>query len=265
MEALPTYPIQPGAEPYVLHGSQKTGILLIHGFCGAPNEMRPLANHYNALGFTVSAIRLTGHGTDPRDLHNANWTDWIQDVENGLTALSKICDDIILSGFSMGGALAVHAAAKHPEIKTLITLDSPVRRIYAWTVPIFAPISKIVPIIHPLPLAKLVMSKERRIAYDRLISHNIGYTSFSTRSFGEFFKLVNHVNAHVPAVKQRTLVIHSRKDDVVDFKSGTFLYEHIASEEKEHCWLEESRHNVLFGPEVEQIKQAVTAFLEQTN
>ena len=263
MEALPTYPTQPAAEPYLLQGTRKTGILLVHGFCGAPNEVRPLANHYHSLGYTVSAIRLTGHGTDSRDLHTTNWTDWIDDIENGLTDLKSRCGEIILSGFSMGGSLVVQAAARHPEIKALVVLDAPIRDDYGWTIPLFQPISKLIPILRPWPLAKLVMNKERRIAYERLISHEIGYTSFSTRSFGELFKLIKHVNPLIGEIEQPTLIIHSRKDDVVDFSSGTYLYENISTQHKQHYWLEHSRHNVLFGPELTEIKQAVTTFLAQ--
>ena len=38
--------------------------LLIHGFTGIPNEVRPLAEVFGGLGFSVIAPLLPGHGLD---------------------------------------------------------------------------------------------------------------------------------------------------------------------------------------------------------
>lgn len=37
------------------------GVLLIHGFTGAPPEMRPMGEYLAAKGYTVSGPRLAGH------------------------------------------------------------------------------------------------------------------------------------------------------------------------------------------------------------
>jgi carboxylesterase len=263
LEALPTFSIYPGAESYLLRGSRNTGVLLVHGFCGTPDEVRPLAELFHALNYTVYAIRLTGHGTHPRELHGTHWTHWVNDIENGLTVLSALCEETIVCGFSMGGTLSVQAAAKHPDLKALITLDAPVRRNTTWIAPFFTPLSWLVPVFSPVPLAMLTLSKERKVVLERLIAHNNGYTSFSTRSFGEFFRLIRYVNRLVSRVHQPALVIHSRKDDVVDFKNGEYLLDMVSAKHRTYLWLNESLHNVLQEPEIEKIKQAITAFLEQ--
>jgi len=262
VKAQTHYEIMPGAETTLLHGNLKTGILLVHGFCGAPNEVQCLANAFSSKGYTVYSIRLTGHGTHPRELHGTRWTHWVNDIEDGLTLLATLCDEIILCGFSMGGTLCVQATAKHPEVKLLITLDAPMGKNLCWCAPLFTPLSWLIPIFSPLPLAKLVMDEDRKIAIDRLVKSNIGYTSFSARSFGEFYRLIRYTTPLAAQVQQPTLVIHSHKDDVVPFKQGELLLRTISTTRKDHLWLEESRHNVLFGTEKDQIIQKIITFLD---
>jgi len=61
-----TTTVRPGAGAYWLPGSREYGILLIHGFTGAPPELRMLADYlHDRGGFTVSGIRLSGHNFLP--------------------------------------------------------------------------------------------------------------------------------------------------------------------------------------------------------
>ncbi len=50
--------------------------LLIHGYCGSPFEMEPLAGPLRDAGFAVSNIRLPGHGTTVDDFLTTNFADW---------------------------------------------------------------------------------------------------------------------------------------------------------------------------------------------
>ncbi|MDP1778829.1 MAG: hypothetical protein Q8K73_00995, partial [Anaerolineales bacterium] len=60
----------PTTEPFLLRGN-KTGILLIHGFTGAPKEMRWMGEYLNEQGFTCLGIRLNGHATTPEDMRRS--------------------------------------------------------------------------------------------------------------------------------------------------------------------------------------------------
>src|SRR5258708_24322121 len=76
-EGIFSYPPAAGdLEPFRL-GSGDRGVLLIHGFCGTPPEMRGLGEHLAQSGFRVHGALLAGRGTPPGDLAAPRWTDWI--------------------------------------------------------------------------------------------------------------------------------------------------------------------------------------------
>ncbi len=115
--------IVPGSESFYLAGGS-TGCLLLHGFSATPEEMRPLGDFLASKGYSVIGVRLAGHATHPRDLKRTRWTDWLDDVENSLALLSKICSHRVLIGQSMGGMIALTAAAQF-EVSAVVALSTP--------------------------------------------------------------------------------------------------------------------------------------------
>ena len=56
------------------------GVLLLHGFTGNPDTMRPLQAPLEALGVQVSLPLLQGHGaSSPQALMGVTWADWLAD------------------------------------------------------------------------------------------------------------------------------------------------------------------------------------------
>ena len=94
--------IIPGCEEKE-HKGNSVGCLLIHGFRSCPFEMQEFANYLNKLGFTTKTILLPGHGTDPADLLNVNWMDWVKSVDNALKSLKRKCNKILLLDYRQGG------------------------------------------------------------------------------------------------------------------------------------------------------------------
>src|ERR1700737_1202492 len=117
-----SYPPQPGdLEPFRL-GSGERGVLLIHGFCGTPPEVRGLGEHLSAGGFRVHGILLAGHGTTPEDLATTHWTDWIDSAQSPLEGLRAECRQVFVAGQSMGGSLSLVLAARNPDVVAIATL-----------------------------------------------------------------------------------------------------------------------------------------------
>ncbi len=108
---------------------QKTKIafLYLHGFSGSQADGDPMhtsiAKKFNA---NIYLFRNAYHGVDLGDstMMNATSDDFIYEAEKALAIASKLGDEVIVMGTSLGGLLTLYLASKHPEIKA-IALYSP--------------------------------------------------------------------------------------------------------------------------------------------
>ncbi|MCO4238359.1 alpha/beta fold hydrolase [Pseudarthrobacter sp. MDT3-28] len=106
---------RPAAFSYPGHGpNATTGIAICHGFTGSPLSVLPWAENLAAQGFAVSVPLLPGHGTDWRQLARTNWRDWYGTFESAYLQLSAQTEQCFVAGLSMGGAIALLTAARHP-------------------------------------------------------------------------------------------------------------------------------------------------------
>ncbi len=113
----------PGAEPTSFDGGP-VGVLVLHGFTGNPGSMRVLAERLAAAGFTVDLPLLPGHGTVVEDMIPTGWSDWLAHAEARYAALRERCDQVVVVGLSMGGALAAWLGSEHPEIAGLVCINA---------------------------------------------------------------------------------------------------------------------------------------------
>lgn len=108
-------PPRPAAFSYPGHGpNAMTGITICHGFTGSPLSVLPWAEDLAAQGFAVSVPLLPGHGTDWRDLARSSWRDWYGTFESAYLELDARTEQCFVAGLSMGGAIALLTASRHP-------------------------------------------------------------------------------------------------------------------------------------------------------
>ena len=91
----------------------KTACLLMHGYAGSPFEMEPLVPGLEGLGCDVDLPTLPGHDTSINDFRQTFFPDWLGHIRERLLILQECHDQVILIGFSMGGAIALSLAAEH--------------------------------------------------------------------------------------------------------------------------------------------------------
>ncbi|HKA84465.1 MAG TPA: alpha/beta fold hydrolase [Acidimicrobiales bacterium] len=114
--------IIPGAEPWSAPGGPH-GALVIHGFTGNPQSMRGLAEALHGAGYAVELPLLPGHGTSVDDMIETGWGDWSTAAEAAYEDLAARVDRVVVAGLSMGGALALWLAARHPEIAGVVCVN----------------------------------------------------------------------------------------------------------------------------------------------
>lgn len=115
--------VQPGAEAFA-HDGGPIGVLVLHGFTGSPRTIRPWAEHLAAAGLTVRAPRLPGHGTRWQDLAATGWQDWYQEAKSAFGELTSRCEQVFVTGLSMGACLALRLAeTQGPKVSGVVIVN----------------------------------------------------------------------------------------------------------------------------------------------
>jgi carboxylesterase len=100
-------------------------VLVLHGFTGSPRTVRPWAEHLAAAGLTVRAPLLSGHGGSWQQLATTGWTDWYADAERAFAELSGRCEQVFVTGISMGGCLAFRLAETQGRLLSGLVVVNP--------------------------------------------------------------------------------------------------------------------------------------------
>jgi len=241
-----TVAIISGAEPFLLPGGDR-GALLIHGFTGAPSEMRLLGAYLHGLGYTVLGPRLAGHGTSPQDMARTTWRHWYADVEDGYHLLRGLCGEVSVAGLSMGALLALKLAAEHS-----------VARIAAVSAPIFL-FDRRLPL---LPLYRLFRRFEPQEKHRLTINerYDVAYGHMPLSSLASLVSLVRHVDGLLPRVDRPALIVQSRADRTVRPDSAPYIHRRLGSADKRLVWLERSGHVATLDVEHERVFREIGAF-----
>lgn len=95
-------------------GRGRAGVALFHGFTSGPVSVAPWAQALAAAGADVEVPLLPGHGTRWEDLEGVSAGQWREAARETVDALLSTHEHVVVAGLSMGGALALDAAARRP-------------------------------------------------------------------------------------------------------------------------------------------------------
>lgn len=222
----------PKSEPFLLKGTNKVGILLLHGWTSPAAEFLPLAKYLNSSGYTVYAPLLRGHGTKPEDLLGVKWQDWLEDSQKALEELKKYSSKIFVGGISMGGDLAMHLS-EEKAVAGVMSLGGAVR--YK---------------LHPLVKIALffmgLTKKYRRKYYPPWVRKKMGnrkvYMYYPIESAKEVVRLADATRAILLRITKPILVMQSTSDHMVSKKSPQIIFDGVNSKIKEISWVEDGYH-----------------------
>jgi len=243
-----TAPIIPGAEPWSYVGGSH-GVLVLHGFTGNPQSMRPLAEATAAAGFSVEMPLLPGHGTSVEDMLATRWEDWSGAAEAAYRALAARCDKVAVTGLSMGGTLACWLVQHHPEIKGIAVVnplvDPPAEEYRDLIRGLLADGSEVVDGIG----SDIAMEGSTEAAY-------AGSPLAAALSL---FEGVDAVASRLGDIRCPALLLSSRVDHVVPVESGD-VFEASVAGPVERVYLERSFHVATLDWDAPLVEQRVVAF-----
>ncbi|MGA1864479.1 MAG: alpha/beta fold hydrolase [bacterium] len=252
-------PMNIGAPFFLRHFRAKVGILLVHGYLAATEEVRPLAENLHQKGYTVYAPRLSGHGTSPEDLAHKSWRDWLESLEHGCMVLANSCSKIVLGGFSTGATLALYLCAINNlyNIKAVFAIN-PAFRLRKKSAK-FAPA-----LVLWNKLADKLVNGEGRQHFVPSEPENpqINYSRNPISGVKELMELIDSTTKRLSEITVPALIIQSSDDPIVHPKGSDFLHQGLGSEDKELIVFPSDRHGIIRGEGSEGVFAGVTKFLD---
>lgn len=228
----------------------KTGVLCIHGFTGGPYEVQPFADFLEKqTDWNISVPTLPGHG-DTLTLKNMTADSWLMEAELALRELKKSSDRIIIVGFSMGGLIAMYLAMRY-KIDRLVLLSAAAKYI--------SPTQLLQEVKGALSDAAKMRLSENEF-YKRYQYKLINTPMLSTREFLKVVKLIEpyYKNIHIPAC-----IVQGMKDGVVPVSAADFIYDNIASEDKQIIRSETGKHMICYSEDCEDWFIRVLTFMKK--
>lgn len=247
--------IIPTAEPFFFPGKpDMPGCLLVHGFTGAPKEMRWMGEYLAEQGFSVLGVRLAGHATHPDEMIRTRYVDWMASVEDGYYLLRGATSRIFLVGLSMGGVLSLLMSTML-DVKGVVAISTPYeiddgRVRFTKTLSPFVPF---MPKTKEEPGATWVDKEAWR--------DHVSYPENPVRSIAELPPLLDEMRASLPDVSVPTLLVHSRNDSYVPADSMEKIYNALGTTDKEMMWVIESGHVIPREPAKAEVFPAVRDFI----
>jgi len=237
--------------PFLLAGGS-VGVLLIHGFTGAPPEMRRLADYLHQHDFTVSGPLLPGHGTSVADLNRTRWQQWTAHVEAALADLRSRCETVFVGGLSLGGVLALYLAAQHPDLAGAL-LYAPAIRLKGWRIRLVPFLKYFVRVTPKDPNDTWADPDARSLLWC--------YDEYPVVAAHELARVIAHVRRSLPRVSCPLLIAYSLADPVVPTAAVEDIVRGVSTDDISLLTLERSGHVVTLDAEWQQVAEKTVAFI----
>jgi carboxylesterase len=249
----------PQIDPLFKRGTHGAAALLLHGFTGTPDSMRPTANRLHEAGFTVFAPLLSGHGRTSDTLAQTGWKEWYETARNAFEELITQHDKVFVCGLSLGGLLTLKLCHDLPEkIKAASCLATPLY-LARW-VKITLPLMRATPLRHFWKYQKKLGPDIKDPQAKMNFWNNDLMPLSCIKSIMDFQRILvpELTNIHTPL-----LLMHSRYDSTAPYNSMNRIAAKVTSSITETVTLENSYHVITIDYEKELVAQKVTDFFKR--
>lgn len=244
-------------------------VLMLHGLGANSTELVRLAKDLHAQNFSVVAPHIQGYcyGSPL-----TNWHEWIAYVQQCHWDLKKRYATVSVVGLSMGATLAL-ALAEREELTAAVYLSTALAY-DGWAMPWYQFLSKFAAWIPFSNLYKFheaepygVKNEEMRAMIKRAMQKDhlseSGVDVLSVQYLLEGQRLIQDVRKNIEEVSCPSLVIHAVDDETVHIRNAEWLFQNMASQDKDMVYLGDSYHMITVDNEREAVSQETARFLKQ--
>jgi len=246
--------LTPGAGGYFFEGGE-IGVLLLHGFTGTPQNIRPIADSLARQGYTVAGPRLAGHGTTVADMIPTGPEDWLRSAREGLAWVRQFARTVFVAGVSLGGTLAFGMALEPGNaLAGVACINSPFLDVPALDAIVKDPNA---PATVPAPWT------DPRMLTKDLAAAGIVYFEMPVAALGRGLAYAAQVRERLGEIRIPALLFFSRDDAIIDPANGPYVLEHLGSTAKRLVQLTNSNHEATLDFDKERIAAELTAFIQE--
>lgn len=253
---------------------------LIHGLTGTAKEMSSVAQRLNDKGYSVACPLMEGHNKSISVLKRKGWQEIYAAIKKEFQQYEGSYRNIFVAGLSFGALLGILLAYEFPKEIKAVSCFSPTLFFDGWG----TPKSKILlPLVYRTPLKYYFYLKEEYpygIKNERLRSrvesfykesrlfnyskvHLYGYPVIPVSCMYQNYLLARYVMSILDKVSAPIQLLQAKDDDVTSPKNSYYIYEHIASKEKEIVLLEDSYHIIIADQERDKVAEKTISFFER--
>ena len=230
----------------------RTGVLLVHGFTGAPPSMRPWGEFLLSKGYTVRVPLLPGHGTKPEDLNKVKCREWPIKVQSELDKLLRVCDQVFICGLSMGGATTLYIAQENNDRLNGIILVNPMIHVKGVSAPMAYLLSR---------FQKLRTSVGNDIKRPGITEH--GYDALPTRGIHQLLIMLGITRKNLGRITIPVQLFHSVEDHTLPVSNTEIIMAGLSSSVKSRIELVNSYHVATLDYDQELIFQNSLTFINE--
>lgn len=250
-------------EKHFINNSGKV-VILIHGLSEYTGRYQHVAKRLNEEGYNVIALDNRGNGRsggkkgDVKSFH-----DFLDDThEIVLYAKELGFKKVYLLGHSLGGFIVNAYGVKYNDVDGIIS---------SGAVGIFLPQVKLFKVI-PFKLLKFINIKnglDIYLSHDPKVREDYINDVFVNKKnkvnlFGEcFIKGVKYIHKNIKNLTVPILYLHGTDDKIVPSSSSLYLYENVASKDKELKLYEKYYHEIFNEVGKEQVFRDVVWWLKR--
>lgn len=224
------------------------GVLLLHGFTSTPASMEPVAQVLRDAGCAVRVPMLPGHGTRWQDLNSTSAEQLLRAALADWDRLAARRRDVAVVGLSMGGALALHVAARRSP-SAVVTIN-PCLRLKPGQLGLARLLGRVLPSTAPVAgdIARPGAVEE---AYDRT----------PVRGVATLGRLAAQVRGELGAVRSPVLLLRSASDNVLPRSSADTLVNTMDPGQLTEVVLERSLHVATLDHDADAVGRLTLGFL----
>lgn len=247
--------VLPRGEAFVYPGGP-VGCLVIHGFTGAPAEMRWFGEQLAVAGYSVLGVRLFAHATRPEDMIRARAQDWVASVEEGYHLLRGLSDHIVVMGLSLGGILALHFASRRP-VRGVVAMSTPYILKGPW-------LRRLRPLLPALSMLMPFSGKGAPDWFDpRLAKDHLEYPRHPVRAVASLVDVHADMLRRLPLITAPVLMMASQGDATTPPWHSQAILDRLQAPDKQLVLVENSGHVITRDLERQRVADTAAEFVRR--